>query len=375
MQTGWLQPVVDAPGPYASVHVDVTRTDQAAGEELRLRWAAVRSSLSDAGAPADLVGELEERVLAPTGLPGEQARSLVATEKGVLLDRVLPRRPLRDSGTWGPVPHLMPVVRALAGTLPYALVEVDHAGGDITLVDAVGRPLEQQEVEGGHDVLHKYGGGGWSHRRFQMRVEDSWERNATAVAERLDAVLAEHAPQLVLLAGDPAARTYVRRHASGRVADRLVDVEGGGRSEGVHAEAFAERVEEALARHRQTQMGEVLARFTQERGRDGAAAGGLAAVVDALRAGAVDVLLLHDDPSSTARLWAGDSPLHLGTTEDEVRALGSTTATQDRADAVLLRALVAQKGDVELVEGEDVLPDGIGALLRFDVRPPVPGRT
>jgi len=82
-----------------------------------------------------------------------------------------------------------------------------------------------------------------------------------------------------------------------------------------------------------------------------------------------------DDPSSTERLWAGDQPLQIGRTEQEVAALGSTSATSDRADAVLLRALVAQRGDIELVEGTDVLDGGVGALLRFDVRPPVPGRS
>lgn len=374
METAWLQSVVETPGPYASVHVDVSRTDAAAQEELRLRWAAVRRSLAEDGAPDDVVAVVEERVLAPTGLAGEQGRSIIATPGGVLLDRVVPRRPLRDSGRFGSVPHLMPVVRALEGTAPYALVEVDRAGADVTLVDAMGRPAEEAQVEGGHDVLHKVGGGGWSHRRFQMRVEDSWERNATAVAEHLDDVVARNPVDLVLLTGDPQACTYVRRHATGRVAERLVEVEGGGRNEGVHPEAFARRVDEVLAAHGQRRMGDVLARFEQERGRDGAAAAGLPGVVEALRGGAVEVLLLHDDPSSTAELWAGEQPLHLGCTEDEVRALGSASATTDRADAVLLRALVAQKGEVVLVEGESMVDGGVGALLRFDVRPPVPGR-
>ncbi|MFC5999082.1 Vms1/Ankzf1 family peptidyl-tRNA hydrolase [Quadrisphaera sp. GCM10027208] len=375
MQTGWLQEVVEADGPFASVHLDVTRDQPTSAEELRLRWAAVRQSLLDQGAPQDVVGVVEDVVLSETGLPGEQGRTVIAGPAGVVLDRILPRRPVRDSGSYGPVPHLMPLVRGLVDAVPYAVVEVDAAGADVTLVDALGQPVLEREIEGGHDVLHKFGGGGWSHRRFQMRVEDSWERNAAAVADGLDRVVAQHRPALLLLAGDPQVRSLVHRHATGRVAELLTDLESGGRAEGVHEEAFQEAVEGALRRHRQAAMGELLARYTEHLGRDDSVAHGLPAVVEALRAGAVDVLLLADDPSSTERLWAGDQPLQIGRTEQEVAALGSTSATSDRADAVLLRALVAQRGDIELVEGTDVLDGGVGALLRFDVRPPVPGRS
>lgn len=131
-------------------------------------------------------------------------------------------------------------------------------------------------------------------------------------------------------------------------------------------------VENALAAKRQQVMGDVLARFEQEAGRDGAAADGQTAVVEALRGGQVDTLLLQDDHSSTATLWGSDNPLVLGTTAEEVHALGGTNPTEDRADALLLRALIAQDGGFELVE-VDKVSDGVGALLRFSARPPVPG--
>jgi hypothetical protein len=376
MDTGWLHPVVTASGPFASVHVDVSRAEAASGRELEVRWAGISDRLLSQGAPKELVSSIEDRVMEPTGRAGEQGRSIVATPDAALLDRVLPRAPLRSSGTYGLVPHLMPAVRATAHTVPYGLVEVDHRGADVTLVGAFG-DLDTREVEGGHDVLHKFGGGGWSHRRYQMRVEDSWERNATAVAEELDRVVGQHRPRLLVLTGDPHARSYVREHASGRVADLLVDVEGGGRADGVDREAVAERVDDVVRAHVQSRMGDVVARFEQEIGRGGAAVQGLPAVVDALRGGSVEVLLLHDDPSSTEQLWAGSEPLQLGTTADEVLALGADDVVRDRADAILLRALVAQSGAVELVEGVESLKSlksGIGALLRFDVRPPVPGR-
>lgn len=373
MHLDWLQPAVSTAGPVATAHLDATRGGATAQPQVELRWDAVRTQLLDAGAPDAVVESIAGRAVSPTGAGGEHGRSFVASSDGVLVDRVLPRRPLRDSGHYGVVPHLMPLVRGLSEVTPYVLVQVDHRGADVAVVDALGSHVEEHEVEGGHDELHRFGGGGWAHRRFQMRVLDSWERNAEAVAGDLDEVVARHSPELVLLTGDPQSRSFVHRHASGRVVERLVDLETGGRAEGVSAEALVDAIEAVTTRHRQSVMGEVVARFEQERGRNAAAADGLAATVDALRMGSVQTLLLQDDPSSTVLLWAGPDPLQLGTTEEEVRALGAQDAVQDRADAVLLRALVAQAGDVELVAGADVLRGGVGALLRFDVRPQQPG--
>jgi hypothetical protein len=373
MHLDWLQPVTSTSGPLATAHLDVTRAQATADREVELRWDAVQAQLREDGAPEEVVEAVRERALAPTGAGGELGRSIVASSEGVLVDRVVPQRPVHDSGSYGVVPHLLPLVRALAMVTPYVLVQVDHRGADVAVVDALGGATEEHEVEGGHDVLHRFGGGGWAHRRFQMRVLDSWERNAEAVVADLEGVVAQHGPELVLLAGDPQSRSFVHRHASGRVADRLVDLETGGRAEGVSGQALVEAVEAVTTRHRQTVMGEVVARFEQERGRGGVAADGLAAVVDALRLGSVETLLLQDDPSSTARLWAGPDPLQLGTTADDVRALGTQDVVEDRADAVVLRALVAQAGQVELVAGADVLRGGVGALLRFDVRPDRPG--
>lgn len=372
MELTWLQPLVSAPGPLASVHVDVTRAEATAEHQVELRWSALRHQLEDAGAPDAAVSAVAERVLASTGLGGEHGRSVFAGEDGVLLDRVVPVRPTRDAASWGTVPHLMPLVRGLSSVEPYVLVEVDHAGAHVTVADGLGHGTGDHAVEGGHDVLHKVPGGGLSQRRYQARVEDSWERNAEAVARDVDSVVGQHHPRVVVLAGDPRARGEVRAHASERLAPLLVDVEGGGRADGLDEDVFHRRVEEVLQTVRQSAMGDVVARYSEAHGRGGLAAAGLEAVVGALRTGAVEVLLLHDDSSSTDRLWAGTEPLQLGVTADDVTGLGAQDLVEDRADAVLLRALVAQGGSVELVEGVDVLTGGVGAVLRYDIRPTAP---
>ena len=92
----------------------------------------------------------------------------------------------------GRLPRLLPAVRSLSNAASYALARVDRTGADIEVVGMLGT-VEQEQVQGEHDVLHKIPGGGWSQRRYQARVEDSWQHSATDVPNELANVL--RAPQ------------------------------------------------------------------------------------------------------------------------------------------------------------------------------------
>jgi hypothetical protein len=373
MDLAWLQPAVKGPGPFVSAHLDVTRDTRDAAHEIDLRWQAVRRQLEEQGAPGELVEHVGARMLSQTVPPGEAGHSVVAGPEGVLVDRVTMRRPRRDSGHYGQVPHLMPLLRGMGEAIGYAVVEVDRAGADVTVVEPYSRSGEKHEVEGGHEVLHQVGGGGWSHRRYRSRVQDSWDRNAEAVAADVTKVFDQHHPEVIVVSGDPEATSRLLDRLDPDSRSRVVKLEGGGRPEGKDEKVFQQRIDELLTQRLQVRMGEVLARYDEAKGTDTSVASGLDAVVAAARGGSVETLLLHDDPSSDLTLWAGEEPLQVGSSREEVEALGARHPVEDRADDVLLRALVAQDAAIELVEGENVLPGGIAALLRFDVRPPVPG--
>src|SRR5665647_3043140 len=98
------------------------------------------------------------------------------------------RPPAREEAFHDGVPALMPAAQAEEDAVRYLLVEVDRSGADLTWsgTDTPAPEPDADHVEGGHDVLHKVRAGGWSHRRMQSRAEDSWERNAEAVAAELD---------------------------------------------------------------------------------------------------------------------------------------------------------------------------------------------
>lgn len=365
MRLTTLQPVVRASGGFASVCLDVSRDSENADHELQLRWRAVRRELESAGAPDRLVERLAARVLEPTGHGGELLRIVIATREDVLLDTILPRSVEQpDYGHFGPLPHLMPLLRVWASMSPYVLVKVDHTGADIISVDATGLDAEVWRTEGGHDVIHKVPGGGWSHRRYQSRVEDSWERNAEHVVKDLDAVIAGHTGGPVFLVGEPYARSVAQATATGRLAERLVDLGHGSRAPGSSDDAVEQQIGDRLAAARRATQERNLARLAEHR--DNSSATTVDDVVSALREGSVETLLVEDRLDPSARLWAGPHPTQLGVSAQDVKDLGVDDAHEDRFDEVLVRALVDTDGELEVLDTpSDLLPDGAGAVLRF----------
>src|SRR5665647_2404807 len=137
-----------------------------------------------------------------------------------------------------------PPARTLCSTSwPPSTWSASGSGAGVSVPDA-------DHVEGGHDVLHKVRAGGWSHRRMQSRAEDSWERNAEAVAAELDRAVVEHRPELVLITGDVRAVAMIREELGRPTADLLVEVPGGSRADGVKEDVFGVNVHRVLEAHR-----------------------------------------------------------------------------------------------------------------------------
>lgn len=365
-----LQPVCEAAGPFASAYVDVSRADSdSAHHRAELLWREAEEGLLEEGAPPQVVERVGERMVMPIDYGGQFGRGVVAAGDRVLLDEPLPGGLVRGHAAFGPVPHLMPLVEARATDVPYVLVKADHAGADIFCVTDAVRASDKVESGAGHDVLHKVPGGGWSHRRYQNRAADSWDRNAARVAADLDSIAAQHNWAMVFLAGEPYSVSAIRDHSSGRAARLLVDLEHGSRAAGSSDHALGEEIADALERYRQAVSRRTVEEFATRVGKDQAVANGQPRVVDALRGGAVETLLLAEGATSTRRIAAGPDPLHLGIRHQDVTTLGVDEVFEDRADEVMLRALIAQDGEIQLFEDEpEQLRDGVGALLRFDHR-------
>ena len=377
MKLDSLKPLLHHQGPLTTVCLDVTRADEAGDRELRGRWNGLRRELAGRGAPDQTLDAIEEAVLRPTHVPGRHGRYLVASGDRILFDRVLDDAPVRDEAFHDSSPSLLPAVRAADEAVRYLLVEVDRQGADLSWSSTESHPpdTEAGQVEGGHDVLHKVRSGGWSHRRMQSRVEDSWERNAEAVAAELERAVVEHRPELVVLTGDVRATALLREELGHSTAEILIEVPGGSRADGVNEHAFAAKLAEVLEAFRARRREAVVDRMREALGRGEGAVTELADVVDVLRRGQVDelVILRNAAGDSVAHLnerslWVGPDPMQVAVSRGDLTSLGVTggDAQQLRADIAVLRAALAQDaGFTFALEGSVDLVGGLGALLRW----------
>jgi len=369
MRAAVLQQLSGRRGPFVSVSMDVSRNAESSARETELRWHGHQRELLRRQAPQTMVDLAGPAVLAPTGRAGGVGRLVVVDPDGIALDVVLPQPPAREEVVFGPAPHLLPVFRALRDRSSYLLAEVDRTGADVAIVDAFGATEQGMQVHGSHDVVHRVPGGQTSQRRIQARAEDSWERNAAEIAGALDGLVSRHDPGVVFLAGDPVTVADLLGAAARRLAELAVVLRSGGRADGASTAARDQEMRASLAdRQRAVRQG-LLDRFGAAEGRQQDALQGFDDVVDAVRRAQVEELFLHDDPSSTRTVWAGDEPLQLAANRSEVVAMGIGEPVQSRADAALPWALVHSDAGITLLDPEDAdLADGVGALLRWSDR-------
>ncbi len=361
-----LRPAADLFGAVTTAYVDVSRTNEDAAHEVEIRAANLRRELLDAGADESLVETVATRVVEPTGHGGETSRVVVAHADGLVTDMVVASVvPARQHH--GPIAHLLPLARAQAEDVRYALVRVDRTGADITVAGTVSPAQREMTSEGDHDELTKVKVGGWSQRRYQMRVEDSIERNAETVAKDLDRLVGNERIDLVLLAGDPVSVASVRDQVGSRVAERLEVLEHGGRADGTDDDRLDEEVAAAVQRCRSLRIDEVLDRLGPV---DAPKAVGVGETLEALRRGEVETLILLDGALDDRQAYAGPDPLLLATDPEELKGLGVDDPQPDRLDELLLRAALGQDaGLLPLHAPVGALPDGVGAVLRFSTRP------
>lgn len=372
MHLHWLKPLLGRPGPFVTVHLDASPAEVAGESSAVDRWRSVRRELERGGAPADALDAIAERVELPDGRRDLHGRVLVADPGGVIIDRALRVAPARSRGVVGPAPDLGPLVRAAEESVDLLLVVVDRNGADLHWRTGAGPADTASEVvEGGHDDVHKVREGPMG-RRGQTRAEDSWQRNAEAVAAVVDARVRERCPQIVVLTGDVRAVALVKEELGRQAAEILVEVPGGGRGEGVHQASFHARVSEALDAYRARRRREQVERFREAQGRGEGAVTGVDDVVEVLRRGQVDELVVLDDALDgrllERSLWVGPEPLQVATSAEDLAAIGVTDGQARRlpADLALMRAVVGQDAGVTYAdEGDLELVDAVGAVLRW----------
>ena len=371
MDVSFLESVFAATGPFATVCADVTHTTENADTELDLRTRGIAERLTEQGAPEAVVDAVRATLLEAND-GGEVAtlkgRALVVAADGsVVLDQALVDAPLREVAEWSPQPHLLPILRQLPGRVPHVVVLTDRVGADITYVGTPGQVdderREEETVDGDSFQIRKVQVGGWAHHRFQHNAENKWVHNADDVASRITSMARRLSPRFVLVAGDVRARQILTDRAGDVWSDLVVSMDEGGRAAGADREPVERREAELVAEHEARECAEILEKV-QAAGAHGLSVTGLDRVVEALRKGQVETLVLADDPEHATTLLVGNSPLELGVNQHDMDALG-THGTVVPADRALVAAAVASSAGVVVVPLSATPEHPVSAVLRY----------
>ena len=245
--------------------------------------------------------------------------------------------------------------------------------GEGALVVVVSRELGQfYRLQGGRleevadhfdEQPRRHDQGGWSQARYQRHVDTLAQEHVRTVADELDRLVRRLGrPQVVIAASEETWAEF-----SG-----LLSQESRAAVAGVaHAEAHAhpsellELAEPVLERWRAERETEVVERWREEAGRNGRAASGWAATLEAASDGRVETLLFQEGAARPARRC----PACGRVTADESKCPLDGTQMEDSDDGLDLAVhqTLAHGGTVWAVRHrQDLDPvEGIGALLRY----------
>lgn len=281
-----LRAFVDGDGPFATVLLPAPSGQFGGDHRFEVMWKHARRQLESDWAS----GELDALERAIAELHHSDAPAFVVAQRvdgNVFVEHL--SGGLKGDDAVVEVadhPRLLEIIDDRQRTLPHIIVDTDRAGATVTAFDA-GEPTSTEDVEGDTEHINRVRGGGWSHRRYQQRAENTWERNAGEVADVVTRMARDLDPVLIAIVGEVRAKQFLHEALDQEFGDCLVDIEAGD-IDGVSSE-----VVDQLADRRARFQVAVLERFRNE--------GGITdpgEVENALREGRVETLLVAG-PTST----------------------------------------------------------------------------
>jgi Bacterial archaeo-eukaryotic release factor family 2 len=358
MKTDRLRSIYSDPGPFGSAYLEVSRDREQGDRVVELGVRAVGEELAAQGAPPEVVGEVEQRLLRSTGQPAPISRCVVATERGVLFDQLTRSHHAQPVITWGPLPDVAVWLSDASRQIPFILSLVDHEGGDVTTyaADAM-EPVFEASVGEPSKYEHKVRGGGWSHLNWQRSAETIWAQNATEVAAEIERQV-RNGPELVILAGDEHSRGLVTKHLPDTISAEVVVLDRAGRPVDGGDDALAEDVESARREAVVARQLKIVNELEDRMGRGESVALGVRDVADAFVLGQVDQLMLDPDAAADFTLRPSDHP---------GLALGINAPDEDlRADQALVAAACLTDADITVATTATMGGAPVAALLRWN---------
>ena len=366
-----LQDAVDLyrqPGPVTSLYLSLDAVDDPRG--IDLRWRHSRSQLAASGAPESDLRVLDEQVAAARADPGPRVLAAFVADARLLAAHSLERCDEYDLCRYGSLAAGGPFLAWAQRSIGYLVVVTDHTGADISVRRWPAIRDGVSHVEGSHDEIVRTAAGGWrawSQARYQRRVVDSWEHNATEVAEAVSALARESAAELVLITGDIRSVRMMHDALPQRLQSLTRIVEGGStRDEEGWSPALDKHLLDAVESTNHATAVALIAAWRSLEGQGRLATAGARATASALRAAKVATLLIGYDSADRRTTWLGPDRHQVALTFAELAPLDLPVHRVPLADAFIGAAL-ATGADVRVVPGDlsGELPDGVGAVLRF----------
>jgi hypothetical protein len=264
------------------------------------------------------------------------------------------------------LPYIVPVVEHGVDHPTYVVVAVDHAGGDISL-HRDGNATSDAVDGGGYPVHKAHGAETPGFGDPQPRAEEARRKNIRAVADRLTSVVDDAAPEVVFVVGEVQSRTDLVAELPERVASRAVQLRVGARHSGRNDAELRDAIDQEFQLRRVAAIDEATERFQAEIGRgSGLATEGLAGVTAALRAGAVETLIIGDIGDAT--VVAGDDIATVAPNPNVLSELGTPATQTLRADEALPMVAISTGATLVRTDERIAPTDGVGAILRYPVR-------
>jgi hypothetical protein len=364
MDATMLSKLYGLDGPFTTLYIDSSSASEDAAEQYDIRWKNVLRDLADSGVDE----ATRDAISASRGDHGRgNTRVIVATPGHVQLAISLPQPPAQELVSTGTLPVLLPLVDSLGLQVPHVVVLADRTGAGVLAYTSGPDPVETGSVDSTRWPDRKVHAGGWSSKRYDHDVEETWEQSARDVAGLVERVARDIDARLVIASGDERALQLLGQHLPTHLVDRFVAIGGGGRAQDGSEDVIADEVLRVLADTITSDTVELLEKFSEERGQDDRAADGVDATVRALRMAQVGTLILTDTRSPGRTAWFGPDPTHLALTEHELRDLGVETPLEGPLDEILVRAALGTGADVKVVAGgvEQAPADGVGGILRY----------
>jgi phosphoglycolate phosphatase-like HAD superfamily hydrolase len=351
-------------GPFVTVYLATPSDTEDAVQQLEVRWKNVVRDLTDAGVDSATIDAM-------SAVRGEHSRGntrvLIAAHGKVHLAISLAEPPAQELVTTGQLPRLVPLVDALNLQVPHVVVLADRTGADVLAYTAGPDPVEAESVQNDRFPSRKVHAGGWSAKRYDQDVEETWEASARDVASLVERIAGDIDARLVIASGDERALQLLGQHLPTHLIDRFVEIGGGGRAADGSEDVIATEVLRVLSETVAADTVELLEKYAEERGQHDRAADGIDATIEALRKAQVETLILTDARDVEATAFFGPEAVHIARTPEELFDLGVEQPWQAPLDEILVRAALGTGAEVRFVGGgmEQSPTDGVGALLRY----------